>query len=327
MQQTRKRLVVICPVFNEEKNVDYFFGRLREVFAAVDASRYDCSLLFTNNRSVDTTLERIRAVEVEHPWVSHLTLSRNFGYQLSVLSGLTIANKADLYMICDVDCEDPPEMLLAFLREIEAGRDLAYGIRNNRPDSWLMMHCRRAFYLLLCKLGDYTIIPYMAEFGMFRRTVRDAVIGGPNTFPFLRAEVGYVGFNIAGLPYRREDRKHGVTHYNYFGNFKFAIAGILSSTTFPLRAALYSLPLILFLNLVLFAMGATRMVSFAAAALPLLAMNGMFSATAIAFQSIYLARTYQNGLGRRRFIVDPALTAVAPELFDPTQQCHLLSGS
>ena len=78
----------------------------------------------------------------------YLTLSRNYGYQLSVLAGLSSVN-ADLYMVCDVDCEDPPEMLLSFLAKIEEGGDYVYGIRNNRPDPWLLGKMRSAFYLTL----------------------------------------------------------------------------------------------------------------------------------------------------------------------------------
>ena len=70
-----------------------------------------CAFLFTNNRSTDGTLDKIREVQARHDWIDYLTLSRNHGYQVSVLSGMTTAD-ADLYMVCDVDCEDPPEMLL-----------------------------------------------------------------------------------------------------------------------------------------------------------------------------------------------------------------------
>jgi len=303
MGSARTRLLVICPVYNEETNIEYFFGRISKAFAEVDQSRYSCSLLFTNNRSTDGTLDLIRRLEQEHAWVNHLTLSRNFGYQLSVLSGLTEGD-ADLYMICDVDCEDPPELLHAFLKEIEAGRDLVYGIRNNRPDSWLMARCRRGFYSVLRALGDYKIIPYMAEFAMSRRTVRDEIVDNANTFPFIRAEVGYVGFDTFGIPYRREERKHGETHYNYLGNFRFAVAGILSSTTFPLRAALYLLPVVLSAIAVLCSLFFSGLLRFESTMLGVVTLTASYTVCALAFQSIYLARTYQNGLGRRRFIID-----------------------
>jgi len=307
MGENRTRLLVICPVFNEEKNIEYFFGRVQAVFAAVDQSRYACSLLFTNNRSSDRTLELIQPLEQQHSWVNHLTLSRNFGYQLSVLSGLTTGD-ADLYMTCDVDCEDPPELLHTFLEHIEAGRDLVYGIRNNRPDSWLMARCRRGFYSVLRALGDYKIVPYMAEFAMVRRHVRDHLVTNVNTFPFIRAEVGYVGFDIVGIPYRREDRLHGETHYNYWSNFRFAAAGILSSTTFPLRAALYSFPFVLGAIVAMCASYLFGFSSFETALLVIVCLAAAYSVSALAFISVYLARTYQNGLGRNRFIIDHKLS-------------------
>jgi hypothetical protein len=250
MNTRRTRLVVICPVYNEEQNIPYFFERIRKVFAQLDPAKHEYRLLFTNNRSTDGTLARLRELRAAHDWVDYLTLSRNHGYQLSVLAGLSAA-KADLYMVCDVDCEDPPELLLDFLAQVRRGADIAYGIRNNRPDPWLLSRFRSLFYWVLRSLGDYRIIPYMAEFALLRRCVRDTLVASRNTFPFLRAEVGYAGFNIAGVAYRREPRRHGRTHYNFWGNFRFAVAGILSSTTFPLRATFYALPAVTLSSLLL----------------------------------------------------------------------------
>jgi dolichol-phosphate mannosyltransferase len=211
-------------------------------------------------------------------------------------------------MTCDVDCEDPPELLHTFLEEIEAGRDLVYGIRNNRPDSWLMARCRRGFYSVLRALGDYKIVPYMAEFAMSRRHVRDQLVANANTFPFIRAEVGYVGFDILGIPYRREDRLHGETHYNYWSNFRFAVAGILSSTTFPLRAALYSFPVVLGAIALMCSAYFSELLSFETALLVIVSLAAAYCVSTLAFISIYLARTYQNGLGRSRFIIDRRLS-------------------
>jgi dolichol-phosphate mannosyltransferase len=304
-------LVIICPVYNEEGTIEYFFGRLREALADLDPARYECHLLFTNNCSTDGTLGKLAALKAAHDWVDYVTLSRNHGYQLSLLAGLSVA-RADLYMICDADCEDPPEMLHEFVARLDEGHDLAYGIRNDRPDPWLLGRCRSLFYLTLRSLGDYRIVPYMAEFALFRRCIRDALVANRNTFPFLRAEVGYAGYSVVGVPYRRETRRHGRTHYNFLGNCRFAIAGILSSTTFPLRAVFYGLPAVTlaFVTLcVLFSLGA---VSFPATVVSLLTCGGFYLCGGVAFLSIYLARTYQNGLGRRRFIIDRSRSSLAP---------------
>lgn len=301
------RLVMICPVFNEGANIRPFFDRVMKVSSSLDPIRYEFSLLFMNNRSTDDTLSLIEEIEASHRWVYHITLSRNFGYQLSVLCGIS-SFEADLYMVCDVDCEDPPEMLLDFLNQIEEGRDIAYGMRNNRPDPLLMGFLRHSFYQLLRRVGDFTMVPYMAEFCMFRRHVRDAIIANSSTFPFVRAEIGYVGFDIAGLPYRREARKYGRSHYNYLRAFTFAWSGILASSTFPLRAAMYSFPALTLVNVFLVAVYALGGMRFEATVVGLLGMNSLYLTAAVAFISIYVSRIYHNGLGRRRFIVDHRLS-------------------
>jgi dolichol-phosphate mannosyltransferase len=303
------RLVVICPVYNEEQNIAFFFERMKAVLEQLDPADYSYRLVFTNNRSTDGTLPLLEQLRQAHAWVGYLTLSRNHGYQLSVLSGLASV-RADLYVICDVDCEDPPELLHEFLARIRAGADLAYGVRNNRQDSWLIGRCRSLFYYALRALGDFRIVPYMAEFAMFTRTVRDVVVSGRNSAPFLRAEYGYAGFEIVGVPYRREARRFGKTHYNFYANLRFAIAGMLASTTFPLRAVFYALPAVCLVTLMLAGAFAADLIGADAALLAIVSLNAVYMSGAVAFLSIYLARTYHNGIGRKRFIVDDARSAL-----------------
>lgn len=298
-----QQIVVICPIHNEEQNIAYFFERLKKTLALLDRNEYSCQLLFTNNRSTDRSLAIIEDLQRQYPWVGVLTLSRNHGYQLSVLAGMsTIA--ADLYMVCDVDCEDPPELLIEFIATIRKGADLAYGIRNNRDEPWWLSRFRSAFYLSLRTVGDYLIVPYMAEFGMFKRCIRDVVVGSDNTAPFLRAEFGYAGFNIVGVPYRREARRHGRTHYNFIGNVRFAVAGMLSSTTFPLRAIFYAFPAVCVLGVLAVLGFALGVVSAAAAIVALVCLTGAYMCGSIAFMALYLARIYHNSLRRTRFIID-----------------------
>ena len=302
MSDRRSQIVIISPVFNEQDNIDYFFGRLCAAIDRCDRNKYTFTLVFTNNRSTDGTLDKLKSLHAAHDWVQYLTLSRNHGYQLSVLSGLTTF-EADFYMVCDVDCEDPPEVLLTFLERIEQGGDYVYGIRSNRPDHCLLGKMRAAFYFTLRCLGDYPVVPYMSEFALFRRKVRDNLIRGNSSFPFLRTEVGFGGFDIVGVPYRREERKHGSSHYNYWRNFSFAVAGILSSTTFPLRAIFYTLPIVIFLCL-LAALSLAFGASFQFVVISILLIDSIYLLSGVAFSAIYLARIYHNGLGRARFIID-----------------------
>src|SRR5262245_6118207 len=140
----KKRVSVICPVFNEENNVAPFFSRILRVFKKLDPARYDWQLLFTINGSTDRTYDEVSKFCREHSSVQLITLSRNFGYQCSIFAGLEHAT-GDYFMIIDVDCEDPPEMLLDFLDFGEQGFDIVYGIRDKR-DEFILMHWARKVF-------------------------------------------------------------------------------------------------------------------------------------------------------------------------------------
>src|SRR4051812_7026526 len=106
MDRKPAQLLVICPIHNEEANIGYFFERLRKALESLDPADYSYQLLFTNNRSTGRSLSLHEQLQSEDDWLGYLRLSRNHGYQLSVLTGMS-AIRADLYMVCDVDCEDP----------------------------------------------------------------------------------------------------------------------------------------------------------------------------------------------------------------------------
>jgi polyisoprenyl-phosphate glycosyltransferase len=300
----RPRLTVICPVFNEEASLPVLFERVAAVLDGI-ADRYAGEILFINNGSSDRSLELMRAFAARRPGVYAATLSRNMGYQRAVECGLRTA-KADLLMVLDADCEDPPEMLRDFLAAHEKGYDVVYGERVDRPEGALLKGLRHLFYRVARALGDDEVVLDMAEFALITAEVRDAIVADGNSFPFLRASIGRVGFRRLGLPYRRQARVAGETHYNLITMTKFAVAGILSSTTMFLRLPMYLLP---FWLLAVAACGASWLASGSReAALALLVLVcGYFGATA-AFIAVYVARIYKNTLGRPNYVIDRRLS-------------------
>src|SRR5579862_5003418 len=123
-------ITIICPVHNEQTTVPLFYARLKTALQPLE-SGYDYELLFTNNRSSDGTLAEIQKIRAVDKRVQVLTLSRNFGYECSVATGLRYARGAAIVVI-DVDCEDPPEMIPQFVAEWEKGNDVVYGKRDRR---------------------------------------------------------------------------------------------------------------------------------------------------------------------------------------------------
>jgi dolichol-phosphate mannosyltransferase len=295
-------LTVIVPVHNEEANIDMFYERIVPVLSSLKVE--DWEILFMNNASTDGTLDKILKLRETEPRVKIITLTRNFGLQASLMAGLT-SRQSELYAIIDVDCEDPPELLEQFHREIQGGAHTAYGIRSRRDEASWLTSLRGLFYWINRQIADFPVMLWMAEFVMITRTVRDAVVANKSAFPFVRSEIGYAGLKAVGIPYFRASRKHGLSHVNLRGMAEFAVWGFLTSSTFPLRVTLYLSALIMMVYVL--AVLCLQMDLARASQWAVLLGFGYLLAT-VPVLSLYLARTYKNTLARPLFIIDPEKT-------------------
>jgi dolichol-phosphate mannosyltransferase len=315
-QPARNSVQVICPVHNEELCIDYFYQRYCTVRDRITAN-YRLELTFVDNDSTDRTSEIINELRSKDRSVQLISHSRNFGYQASVVSGLTNL-EGDAYVIIDVDCEDPPEMIADFIDKWQEGYDLVYGDRKWRSENAAVAMARRVFYRLTNRIADSEFIIDMAEFSLFSRRVRDRVLSHSSTFPFVRSDLAYSGFRRFGIEYRREPRRFGKTHYNFLRMAKFAIGGILSASTFPLRAIVYLAFPIVAADLL------AAMLQIFAIALPLSALllvNLAFVCFSLASVSLYIARISKDVVGRPLFIVDERRS----QLNQPLSDVHMHS--
>ena len=292
------RLNVIVPSYNEKQNVPYFYERARKTLEGL--GDIDWSIVFVNNSSHDGTLECVLGLREADPRVKIVTLSRNFGYHAALLAGLTAVD-GDYYAIVDVDCEDPPELITEFYEAIKGGAQVVYGVRSNRDEPKLVTFARRLFYIANRKVADSEIVMWMGEFCMMTKQVRDAVLAPKSTFVSLRAELGHVGFPRVGLQYQRAKRKYGETHYNFWRMTVFAVASILSATTFPLRLVLYlGAALAVAFPVAVFALHLSTIATAAAAAV----VSLYFLIISLPLLSLYMARTYKNVAQRATFVID-----------------------
>ena len=298
------KLTIICPVYNEEKVIYLFFDRVKQVISELSA-RYQIDLVFLNNASTDGTYDLLNELRQSHGFVYVITLSRNAGYQRSLECGLNNV-LGDIFAFIDVDCEDPPEMILEFIKYYEQGYDIVYGERLDREENRAIKSLRKLFYHIVQSVADEDIILYMAEFSLFTSEVRDAIVQDKNSFPFIRSSIARVGFRRIGIPYKRHRRIAGETNYNLLGMAIFAIAGILSASTLALRLPIYLLPLWLMLTVLL---GIEQIETgnpwflFANLILAATYLGG-----AIAFTALYVARTYKNSLGRPNYLIHRRFT-------------------
>ncbi len=303
-----KQLSILCPVYNEEHVIPLFYGRIRPVLEKLSEC-YMVHLLFLDNASTDRSSHEIEKIRESWPATYLITMSRNVGYHASLECGLRNA-AGDLFVFIDVDCEDPPEMILEFVEKYEQGFDIVYGERVDRHESRAMKGARKLFYRLLAALADEEILLDMAEFSLFTREVRDAILDENTSFPFLRASIARVGFRRAAIPFKREKRIAGNTHYNLIRMSVFAVAGILSASTLFLRLPIYLLPLWL-LSLLLLGIGYVSTHSLWYVVAAFLVFAAYVGAT-MAFTALYVARTYKNGLRRPNAFIDRSRSILQP---------------
>jgi dolichol-phosphate mannosyltransferase len=301
-------ITILCPVHNEDSVIPLFFARIQPVMQKL-SQHYSVHLVFLNNASEDRTRQQIDKIREVWPVTYVITMSRNVGYHASLECGLRNA-AGDLFVFIDVDCEDPPEMILDFVEKYEQGFDIVYGERVDRAESKAMKSARKFFYRLLRAVADDEIMLDMAEFSLFTKEVRDAILDENTSFPFLRASIARVGFRRAAIPFKRQKRIAGNTHYNLVRMSIFAVAGILSASTFFLRLPIYLLPFWL-LSLLALGIGyaSTHSLWMLVAACMIFAA---YIGGTMAFTALYVARTYKNGLHRPNAFIDRSRSVLQP---------------
>lgn len=299
---------IVIPAFNEAPTLPIFYEHLCKALKTLEP-RVDFELMFINNGSTDGTLTFLEGLRKDDPRVKIATLSRNFGYQAAITAGLTLST-GDAVACIDSDGEDPPSVLASFVeRWLEGGADVVYGVRGKRPESALMQLARKLYYRGTRATADHEIVLDMAEFALMDRKVRDAVLTTNSTFPFVRGQVGYVGFRRVGIRYDRHARLGGKSHYNLLRATQFGLGGILSSSTLPLRLLAYGAAMLVPLSVI--ALGLAIYEAARSAGIGLIAWTGLFFVIlqiwlvfGVGVLAIYIARIYKDQVGLPLYVID-----------------------
>ncbi|PAW77434.1 MAG: glycosyltransferase [Verrucomicrobia bacterium Tous-C9LFEB] len=229
-------LSAVVPCYNEVSGLPELYRRLKAACATV-GQPYEIVLI--NDGSKDATWAKIRELTASDETVVGVNLSRNHGHQLALSAGLSLC-RGEFILIIDADLQDPPELLSAMLQKMEEGADVVYGQRMSRKgETWFKKTTASAFYRLLNYLSDIDIPRDTGDFRLMRRNVLNALLSMPEQSRFIRGMVTWLGFRQVPLPYHRDERFAGETHYPLRKMLKLAIDAVTSFSIRPLRMATY----------------------------------------------------------------------------------------
>lgn len=228
---------VVIPIFNEEKNIPLLFERL---ISSLKKTNQSFELIYVNDGSKDLSIQVIKELSSQYPFVKYINFSRNFGHQIAVSAGLDLCKGSEVVII-DADGQDPPEMIPELFEKLNEGFEIVYAKRKSRKgESALKLLTARWFYKILAKLTSIDIPMDTGDFRIIHRKVVDQINKMPEKQKFLRGQMAWVGFRQTFVEYDRDERMSGDTGYTFRKMFRLAMDGITSFSNFPLRVATIS---------------------------------------------------------------------------------------
>ena len=235
----RQLLSVVVPCYNEEAVISETHRRLTATLDGLEGLQgLDYEVVYVDDGSRDRTADLLRALHRGDPrHVRVVCFSRNFGHQIAVTAGVAHAS-GDAVVLIDADLQDPPEVIADMVARWRDGYQVAYGVRTDRPGETAFKRATaKGFYRLLNRLSDTPIPLDTGDFRLMDRAVVDALQSMPERDRFVRGMVSWVGFRQTEVPYRRAPRLAGESKYPLVKMLRFAIDGIASFSTAPLRLA------------------------------------------------------------------------------------------
>lgn len=229
----KQKISYIFPIYNEADNIDLLY-KTTDKLLQTRKKGYDFEIIFINDGSKDSSLDKLLAIQKKDPRVSVVNFARNFGHQLAVTAGLDYAT-GDAMIIMDTDMQDPPEVSLELIDKWQEGYDVVYAQRRTRQDSAFKKMTASGFYWLLRRVTDIDIPPNTGDFRLISKRVANALGQFREHNRFLRGLVSYVGFRQVAVPFDRHERYAGTTNYPLKKMIKFAGDGIFGFSWSPLK--------------------------------------------------------------------------------------------
>lgn len=228
----RPTLSIVVPMYNEASGLDVLFERLEGVLHALGNS-YE--IVCVNDGSADDTLERLLRHRARNPRILVIDLARNFGKEQALTAGLDHA-RGEAVIPIDADLQDPPELIGQMVEKWREGFEVVYAKRKSRRgESRLKLASAGMFYKVMNSMSDTPIPQNTGDYRLMDRRVIDALRLLPERTRFMKGLFAWVGFRQIAVEFDRDPRAVGATKWNYVKLWRFALDGITSFSSFPLR--------------------------------------------------------------------------------------------
>ena len=312
----RNKLYMVIPCYSEREVLPETSKRLKKKLSTlVKAGKIDpeSRIIFVNDGSKDRTWEIIRRLHEEDPVFGGVNLSRNRGHQNALLAGLmTVKDHADMAISMDADLQDDINAIDEMVEKYLNGTDIVYGVRSSRAkDTFFKKATAEGFYKLMNTMGVNTVFNH-ADYRLMSKRALEGLAEFREVNLFLRGIVPMIGYSTDVVYYERGERFAGESKYPLGKMLSFAIEGITSLSTKPIRMItflgffifLVSIGILIY-SLVRHFMGAT-IVGWTTLMVSVWAIGGLILLS-LGVVGEYIGKIYLETKARPRFLIEEFL--------------------
>jgi len=231
-----KRISIMTACYNEEENIAEVYTQVKDVFTKLPEYQYEH--VFIDNASEDRTVEILRGIAAKDSNVKVIVNARNFGHIRSPFHGMMQCS-GDAVISIVADLQDPPEMIVDFVRKWEEGHKIVIAVKEQSYEAQWMFKLREAYYNLLHRLSEVEIFKGFTGFGLYDRKIIDFMREFDDPYPFFRGLIAEIGFKAAKIPYTQPARPRGISKNNFYTLYDMGILGIINNSKVPLRIATF----------------------------------------------------------------------------------------
>lgn len=229
-------LSIVIPFYNEEESI-------RQTYQAIvkelgDLDDIELELVFVNDGSRDRTLEIMKELAVQDDRVNFVSFSRNFGKESGILAGFQHSH-GDLTVLMDGDLQHPPAVVKDMLAAYYEGFDVISAKRNRKGESKRSTFFAHLFYRVANNVMDIRLQDGVSDFRAFSRKALNAILSLDEYSRFSKGIFSWIGFKEKTIPYENQLRQAGETKFSFTKSMNYAIQGMISFNSKPLRLIIH----------------------------------------------------------------------------------------
>lgn len=230
-------LSIVAPAYNEERNIPAFIAAIVPVLESIGET---FEIIFVNDGSRDGTLGMLAAASSQDPRIKVVGLARNFGKDIALSAGLAHASGKAVIPI-DCDLQHPPELIPEFVAKWREGYDMVIGVRSKRDEEgFIRRTLSRTYYKVMRSMTSVEIPPNAGDFRLLDRKILEVINKMPERHRFMKGIFAWPGFKVASIEFQARQRANDtVTTWSFFKLWRFALDGLFSFSTAPLKLWTY----------------------------------------------------------------------------------------